>query len=417
MGMDKLSVIGSISYKNKQKRFGSQSFSWQKHESPLIHRKHLLLPLANLLPPHRIVQAFFSQQFIMRPRFHNVPFFQHENAVGVEDGAEAVGDEQGNLAAFGTDFPDGVGNFLLGEGIQGGSGFVEEEELGNPQQGAGDRDALFFAARQFEAALTDGSVKAIFGPGQQGVAGGFGERRLQVCFGGRRVHKEQVFPDGAREELCVLGNEADLAAQVIKMDGLFIEAVVEDTATLGAVQPDEEFHQGGFAAATGADEGDGFASFYLKTDVVEGVLLCRLVAKSHVPELQRFDVTEVLRVGGFGLGLLLHQVFKVVERGLGFPVTEDDVANFLQRAEDEKRKNLHGHDFARCQLAFVHQPHEHEQDELPQGVDEGALHEADAANAFHLGEFQLEDVEGVFIEALDLLFGQTKALHQLDVAQ
>lgn len=68
-------------------------------------------------------------------------------------------------------------------------------------------------------------------------------------------------------------------------------------------------------------------------------------------------------------------------------------------------------------MAFVHQPHEHEQDELPQGVDEGALYKADAADALHFGKLQLEDVEGVFVEALDLLFGQAEAFHQLDVAQ
>lgn len=353
----------------------------------------------------------------MRTRFHDVAFFQHVDAVGVEDGAEAVRDEQGNLAAFGADVADGPGDFLLGQGVEGGGSFVEEEEFGAAQQGAGDGDALFFAAREFEAPFADGGFEALFGTGEQVIARGFRERLQQVRFGGSGVHEEQVFPDGAGKKLGVLRDEADLAAQVVEMDGLLVEAVVEDAAVLRAVETHKEFHQGGFAAAAGADKSDGFAGFYLKTDVVERVLLRRLVAESHVPELQRFDVAEVFGVSGLGFGLLLHQVFKVVKRGFGLPVAQDDVADFLQGAEYEKRKNLHGHDFTRRQLALVHQPHEHEQDELPQGVDEGALYEADAADALHLGELQLEDVEGVFVEALDLLFGQAKAFHQLDVAQ
>lgn len=288
---------------------------------PLIHRKHLLLPLPNLLPPHRIIQPFFRQQFIMRTRFHDVAFFQHVDAVGVEDGAEAVRDEQGNLAAFGADFANGAGDFFLCEGVKGRGGFVEEEELGSAQQSTGDRDALFFAAGEFEAPFADGGFEALFGTGEQGIARGFRERLQQVGFGGCGVHEEQVFPDGAGEKLGVLGDETDLAAQVVEMDGLLVEAIVEDAAVLRAVEAHEEFHQGGFAAAAGADKSDGFAGFHLKTDVVERVLLRRLVAESHVPKLQRFDVAEVFGVSGLGFGLLAHQVFKVVERGFGLPVT------------------------------------------------------------------------------------------------
>ncbi len=47
------------------------------------------------------------------------------NAIRMQDGAKPVGDEQGNLAAFGADFPDRIGDFLLGEGVEGGGGFVE----------------------------------------------------------------------------------------------------------------------------------------------------------------------------------------------------------------------------------------------------------------------------------------------------
>ena len=383
----------------------------------LTHRKHLLLPFPNLLAPHRVVQALFGQQFLMRARLYDVPFFQHVDAVGVQDGAEAVGDEQGNLAAFGADFPNGVGDLLLGEGVEGRSSFVEQEEFGDAQQGPGYGNALFFTPREFEAAFADGGIQAIFGARQQGIAGGFGQCPLQVSFGSSGVHEEQVFPDGAREKLGILGDEADLAAQVIKVDRLLIEPIVEDAAALWAVQANQEFHQGSFAAATRTNKSNGFARFYLKADVVEGMLLSRLVPETHVLELQGFDVAEVFGVQRFGLGLLLHQVFKVVERCFCFPVTEDDVANFLQGPKNEKRKNLHGYDFAWIQSTLEHQPHQHKHNQLPQGIDESALHKADAADALHLGEFQLEDVEGIFVEALDFLFGQAEAFHQLDVAQ
>ena len=40
-------------------------------------------PLANLLAPHGVVQAFAGQQFVVAAGFGHVAAFEHEDAVGV----------------------------------------------------------------------------------------------------------------------------------------------------------------------------------------------------------------------------------------------------------------------------------------------------------------------------------------------
>jgi len=55
-------------------------------ELPRIH-------FADLLSPHGVVQAFLFEQCTVCPGLGDPPFFQDVDGIGVEDGAQPVGDQ------------------------------------------------------------------------------------------------------------------------------------------------------------------------------------------------------------------------------------------------------------------------------------------------------------------------------------
>jgi hypothetical protein len=65
--------------------------------------------------------------------------------IGVADGGQAVGDDHQSQCA--VQASEGVANPFFVAGIKGAGGFVEDQQQGLPQQGAGEGDALAFATR------------------------------------------------------------------------------------------------------------------------------------------------------------------------------------------------------------------------------------------------------------------------------
>src|SRR5690606_14342269 len=60
-----------------------------------------------------------------------------------------------------ADFRQIVLNVFLGTGVKGTGGFVKNEDGRFFEQGSGNGDALFFAAREFQTAFTDLRIVAI----------------------------------------------------------------------------------------------------------------------------------------------------------------------------------------------------------------------------------------------------------------
>ena len=117
--------------------------------------------------------------------------------------------------------------------------------------------------------------------------------------------------------------------------------------------------------------------------------------------------------------LLLHveDVLEVLERHLGLAIDVDDVPQLLQRAEDEERVDEEREELAHRDRLDVDQVEHQEHDAGPQGIDHGALDEAEAADVADLLQLELQDLVGGAVEARDLLRRQPQALHQLDVSQ
>ena len=79
--------------------------------------------------------------------------------------------------------------------------------------------------------------RPLLGRGPAGCAGGAAQHLQALGVGGVRPHEEQVLADGAREELRVLGDEADALAQLVEVHPSCRLAVVEDAPAAGGRGP------------------------------------------------------------------------------------------------------------------------------------------------------------------------------------
>ena len=89
----------------------------------------------------------------MRAPLDDAAAIEHEDFVGVDDRRQPMRDGQRRVVAR-DDFQLGLDR-ALGARVERGRRFVENQYRGALQDRARDRDALFFAARQLEAALAD----------------------------------------------------------------------------------------------------------------------------------------------------------------------------------------------------------------------------------------------------------------------
>src|SRR5216684_2472704 len=114
------------------------------------------------------------------------------------------------------------------------------------------------------------------------------------------------------------------------------------------------------------------------------------------------------------LGLLLRRhfqnLFEIVERCLRLAIRVDDIAQFLQRAENEERIDEKREKLPHCNALCVDKIKHQKENGSPQEIDEAALNETKTAEVADLFEFQLEDFVRSGIEAMNLLLSKAQAL-------
>src|SRR3990172_5690988 len=99
------------------------------------------------------VEAIPVQQLAMRADLGNAAFFDHHDAIGMLDGGEAVGDDQGR-AILHQRLQRRL-HMALRVGVQRRSGLVQNQDRCILENCPGDRDALPLATREFDAVFAD----------------------------------------------------------------------------------------------------------------------------------------------------------------------------------------------------------------------------------------------------------------------
>ena len=159
-----------------------------------------------------------------------------------------MGDEQEGDAGLALEGFEFEAHLLAQFGIEGGEGLIEQEHIGLEHEGAGEGDALAFAAGELGGA-------ALFLAGEADEGDGFADAAFDFR---DAVALEAEFDIGAGgevgEEGVVLEDGADVAfVGRVVVDGLAIE---QHIAGGGLFETGDEAEGGGLAAAGGSEEGE-----------------------------------------------------------------------------------------------------------------------------------------------------------------
>ena len=215
----------------------------------------------------------------MGPLAHQFAVAEHQNLVGVADAAGALGhDEYGHIA---FQLFDGLPQFQVGDKVQGAGGVIQNQDIRLPHQGPGNGQPLFLAAGQVPAVLLQLVVQlaGLTLHYLMGLGSIYGLPQFLV--GGVFLAPFQVVPDAALKQGSPLGHHADAF-----MQGAFcviFDVLAGDFHNTGGgvVEPGNQVHHGGFAAASTADDADGLTGLGGKVYIGNGFGAGACIGKGH----------------------------------------------------------------------------------------------------------------------------------------
>ena len=155
-------------------------------------------------------------------------------------------------------FLDAADQRLFGIAVQVRIGLVQHHKLGRAVQRAGQPDQLALAARQMLPAIADLGVIALRQAQDHLMAAGQPrglEGQLRIWVG----HAGDVPQHGAVEQLHILRQVADMAAEILPQPGEHIGAIQPHRAGGRLQGADQQADQRGLARRRGADDGQRFA--------------------------------------------------------------------------------------------------------------------------------------------------------------
>ena len=215
--------------------------------------------------------------------FFDDAVIQDKDLVGVFDGREAVGDDEGGTADH--EFVERILHDLFALRIERGSRFVEDEDLRILQDRSCDGDALALTAGEDETAIADLGIDAarqamneflcIRGP--NGIPDLF-IRRIQTAI-------ENIFFDGGIEEECILRHKADVVTKGADCHIPDVDAIDVDGSACHVIETRKQVGNGRLAGTGWADDGDGLSGFGDEIQIRQYRIVF-FVGKSH---MTRFD--------------------------------------------------------------------------------------------------------------------------------
>ncbi len=205
-----------------------------------------------------------------------------------------VGDVEAGDAGFGVEALDFGAHVVAEFGVEIGERFVEEEEIGVDDDGAGEGDALLLSAGKGGRFALGEGVHFHFGEGGLDAGLEFGGGRFADAEAvGDVFENGEVGPEGV-----VLEDEGGVAL----VGGDFVDAAVAETdfAGIGFEESGEEAEDGGFSAAGGAEEEEHFSGLDFEIDAVDDGVAVELFDEAGENDLHSARDAVIRRVCRFG---------------------------------------------------------------------------------------------------------------------
>ena len=216
----------------------------------------------------------------MRAALDNAAMIEHEDFVGVDDGREAVRNDQ--CRAIARDFGELGLDHFLGACVECAGGFVKHQNRRILEQRACDRHALLFATREFQTALAYAGVVALRQTLDEIMdmrCARRGDHLLARCL---RFAVGDVVVNRVVEQHRVLRHDADRRAQRFLRDFADVLSVDRDAPRIDIVEAVQQTRQRRLARTGGADHGDGFPGWDGKIHVVQNAALWTIAERNLI---------------------------------------------------------------------------------------------------------------------------------------
>ena len=239
--------------------------------------------------------------------------------------------------------------------VQRAGGFVEDDDAGLAQQGAGDGNALLLAAGKVDGTLLQPGVVALRQLLDELVRPGHARGPHDILEGrGRHAHADIVL-DRATKQEGLLRHHAVLGAQMSEVDILDVVAIDADGAFGGGVQALQQGREGGLARAAAADNADHGAGGNLQTDIAQGRTFGAGIAEGHLLELDGTRKHRCQAALAAVLGGAVHDFAQHLHAHQHFLIVVEQADHLQDRADDAARQHVEGDQAADGEGAVEHQ--------------------------------------------------------------
>jgi len=217
----------------------------------------------------------------MTAAFAQLALVQDQNPVGALDGGKPVRDGE-RSSAFHQPF-QGLPDAMFGFRVDTGSRFIQDQEARVMSQRASEADQLLLAGGISRAALMDGLFKAVGKCPDEIEQVHLLRGCLHLLVGYERAETD-IRCDGAGEQIGVLKNDGEMAAQIFERKLADIDAANADRATLDIVKTEQKIGERRLARAGVAGHGNRFPGFDAEAHVFQHPIMF-FVSKPNVVEL------------------------------------------------------------------------------------------------------------------------------------
>src|SRR4051794_23780762 len=200
--------------------------------------------------------AAFGHEFIESSAFDHTPVLEHQDARGIADGGEAMGDHEGGAALH--HFVESGIHLRLGDGVECAGRLVQDQDRRILQQCTCDRQPLALAAGQHAAALAGIGLEAAAALDEfERLRALRRLAHLGLC--GVRLADAQILSDRTVEQQRLLKDHADVPPQRCQRHPADVHAVDPDEAGLRIEGAMQQRNRRRLAGAGRADQRDGLA--------------------------------------------------------------------------------------------------------------------------------------------------------------